>query len=374
MTTLQEYISFIGCFQGVLLFGLLTADRRMTTASRILGYLCLVIAFVFLMPFLLANAENIIVARLVGWMFYVPASAGALCYLFCRSALLNHPLSACDLLLFFPWILCYALTLDIIVGAPQEMAEWASGAPAQTWRLQASECLLFAQAFGYALLTMRMIWQYRQRASDTLADYNPLIFRWLLILQALTLVVWALRALPALTDSPAILSDLGNICLVLLVYMIAMMQWRNPQLFTIPGLSTEQREEPRAIETQTTGELDPDIRANLFATLKEQMEAKQLYLNNGLTLLDLAKTTGLSRHHLSEVLNRYAGKNFYEFVNEYRVAHAKRRLVEDKSAKVLDIAIEAGFSSKTTFNVIFKQFTGQTPTQYRAATVNSDKT
>jgi len=156
--------------------------------------------------------------------------------------------------------------------------------------------------------------------------------------------------------------------------MIAMMQWRNPQLFTIPGLSTEQREEPRAIETQTTGELDPDIRANLFATLKEQMEAKQLYLNNGLTLLDLAKTTGLSRHHLSEVLNRYAGKNFYEFVNEYRVAHAKRRLVEDKSAKVLDIAIEAGFSSKTTFNVIFKQFTGQTPTQYRAATVNSDKT
>jgi len=227
MTTLQEYISFIGCFQGVLLFGLLTADRRMTTASRILGYLCLVIAFVFLMPFLLANAENIIVARLVGWMFYVPASAGALCYLFCRSALLNHPLSACDLLLFFPWILCYALTLDIIVGAPQEMAEWASGAPAQTWRLQASECLLFAQAFGYALLTMRMIWQYRQRASDTLADYNPLIFRWLLILQALTLVVWALRALPALTDSPAILSDLGNICLVLLVYMIAMMQWRN---------------------------------------------------------------------------------------------------------------------------------------------------
>jgi len=41
-------------------------------------------------------------------------------------------------------------------------------------------------------------------------------------------------------------------------------------------------------------------------------------------------------------------------VNEYRVAHAKRRLVEDKSAKVLDIAIEAGFSSKT--NVRFDQF------------------
>jgi len=77
------------------------------------------------------------------------------------------------------------------------------------------------------------------------------------------------------------------------------------------------------------------------------MEAKRLYLNNGLTLLDLAKTTGLSRHHISEVLNRYAGKNFYEFVNGYRVDHVKRQLVEDKAAKVLDIAIEAGFSSKT---------------------------
>jgi len=227
MTTLQEYISVIGCFQGVLLFGLLTVDKRMTTASRILGCLCIVIAFVFLMPFLLANAENIIVSRLVGWVFYVPAIAGALCYLFCRSALRNHPLSTRDLLLFVPWILCYALTLDIVVGSPREMTEWASGAPAQTWRLQASELLLFAQAFGYALLTMRMIWRYRQRAGDTLADYNPLVFRWLLILQVLTLVVWVLRALPALTDSPAILSDLGNMCLVLLVYMIAMMQWRN---------------------------------------------------------------------------------------------------------------------------------------------------
>lgn len=374
MSTLQEYISVIGCFQGILLFGLLIADTRMTTASRILGCLCLVIAFVFLMPFLLVNAHNIIVARLVGWIFFIPASAGALCYLFCRTALLNHALSARDLLLFVPWVLCYALTLDFVIGAPREMAEWASGAKAQTWRLQAGELLLFAQAFGYAFFTIRMIWQYGRCASDTLADYNPLVFRWLLILQVLTLVVWVFKGLPALTASPVFLSDLGNICLVLLVYMIAMMQWRNPQLFTIPSLSVEQHKKTRTSTKQTSGELDPQIRADLFTTVKEQMETKCLYLDHDLTLFSLAEATGLSKHHLSEVLNRHAGKNFYEFVNSYRVDYAKRRLVEDIAAKVLDIAIESGFSSKTTFNVIFKQFTGQTPTQYRAEGAINDQT
>ncbi|MEL7313186.1 MAG: helix-turn-helix domain-containing protein, partial [Pseudomonadota bacterium] len=90
-----------------------------------------------------------------------------------------------------------------------------------------------------------------------------------------------------------------------------------------------------------------------------------LYRNSDLTLSALAEATGLSGHHVSEVLNQHAGKNFYEFINGYRVEYVQNRLRERQDAKVLDIAMEAGFASKSTFNAVFKQSTGQTPTQFR---------
>ena len=154
-----------------------------------------------------------------------------------------------------------------------------------------------------------------------------------------------------------------------LTFTIAVKQWRNPKLFTVPDLAGEQfgtvSEEPReGIPTQS-GELDPAIRAEIFETIKNQFENDQLYLDNKLTLTRLSALTGVSKHHLSEVLNRHAGKNFYEFVNGYRVDFVRQRLEAGAAENVLDIALAAGFSSKSTFNAIFKQFTGQTPTQYR---------
>ena len=80
----------------------------------------------------------------------------------------------------------------------------------------------------------------------------------------------------------------------------------------------------------------------------------------------------VARFHLSEVLNRHANKNFYEFINHYRIDYVCERLLEDPDRSVLDIALEAGFSSKSTFNAIFKQFTGQTPTQYRKAKIQQN--
>jgi AraC-like DNA-binding protein len=68
---------------------------------------------------------------------------------------------------------------------------------------------------------------------------------------------------------------------------------------------------------------------------------------------------------VSETLNRHAQKNFYEFINSYRVDAVQRALAEGCGGTVLDVAMAAGFSSKSTFNAIFKQFTGMTPTAWR---------
>ncbi|MBS1507275.1 MAG: AraC family transcriptional regulator [Bacteroidetes bacterium] len=123
--------------------------------------------------------------------------------------------------------------------------------------------------------------------------------------------------------------------------------------------------EAKREELPTTASPKPD--AQLIDQLKSFMTEKKPFLDPELTLSSLAKEVSMSRTQLSQVINDGMGENFYDFVNKYRVEEVKR-LMTDPSAKnfnLLGIALEAGFKSKSTFNLIFKRFTGLTPTEYR---------
>lgn len=369
MSAISEYILVLGFVQGILLSILLIADRRAIAASRILGAMCFLISMVFLTPFIIKNSGNYALAWSIGLVFFLPVALGPLGYLYCRSALLKAPLIRRDLLHLIPLLLCYALTADVSLADPQEMAKWIAGAQPRSIRLQISEYVPVAVAYAYAAWTGWIIWRYRRQANDNLANFDPAVFNWFLCLQAFSLIVWSLKTLPGPTWAPTLLPNVANLLLAVLIYVIAVIQWRNPQFFTIPDLANKQL---NAIFNESTesasppqGELDPAIRAELFDTVKDRIESGRLYLDSDLTLDRLAVLTGLNKHHLSEVLNRHAHMNFYKFINGYRIDFVCNRLEQASDQSVLDIALEAGFSSKSTFNAIFKQRTGQTPTQYR---------
>ncbi len=97
------------------------------------------------------------------------------------------------------------------------------------------------------------------------------------------------------------------------------------------------------------------------------METDKPYLNRNLSILDLSQLTGISRHYITQVLNEKHGKNFFTFINEYRVKDVISRFKDPKNNHftILAIAFDAGFNSKTTFNSIFKNLTGVTPSEYR---------
>jgi AraC-like DNA-binding protein len=108
---------------------------------------------------------------------------------------------------------------------------------------------------------------------------------------------------------------------------------------------------------------DPALIDKVITHMKETKP----YLDAELTLSTLAKNLSMSRSQLSQLINDGMNENFYDFVNKYRVEEVKR-LMTDPAAKnfnLLGIALEAGFKSKSTFNLIFKRFTGLTPTEYK---------
>jgi AraC-like DNA-binding protein len=91
------------------------------------------------------------------------------------------------------------------------------------------------------------------------------------------------------------------------------------------------------------------------------------YLNRDLSINDLVIMTGIPRHTITQILNENHKKNFFMFINEYRVNEVIERFSDQKynNYTILAIAFDAGFNSKTTFNSIFKNQTGLTPSKYR---------
>jgi len=106
--------------------------------------------------------------------------------------------------------------------------------------------------------------------------------------------------------------------------------------------------------------------AVLAKTILNYLKNKKPYLNNEYNLQMMADDLDISKHTLSQVINRGQKKKFYRFINEIRVDEVKEKLTDPAYAHyfILGIALESGFNSKTSFNLIFKEETGFTPTQF----------
>lgn len=113
-----------------------------------------------------------------------------------------------------------------------------------------------------------------------------------------------------------------------------------------------------------------DTSDNNYAGLRECIlnlfEKERIYLNPQLRLSDVAAMANSNRTYVSRFFNDNHGKTFYEFVNEYRVKHAKT-LLKTSGDKLDVIAEQSGFSSRQSFHRVFSKMTGQTPEQYRAS-------
>lgn len=100
--------------------------------------------------------------------------------------------------------------------------------------------------------------------------------------------------------------------------------------------------------------------------LIEYMQSEKPFLRTKLSINDLAEDLGIPSHHISQVINERLNRNFFDFVNSYRIEELKVKLKDprNKHLTMLGIAFDCGFNSKASFNRIFKKHTGQTPSEY----------
>ncbi|MFN5418342.1 MAG: helix-turn-helix domain-containing protein [Flavobacteriia bacterium] len=117
----------------------------------------------------------------------------------------------------------------------------------------------------------------------------------------------------------------------------------------------------------TSSSLDEIQKEELLEKLLALMDEKKPFLNPDITLALVAEELEVYPRYVSQIINEKFEKNFYNFINEYRVKEARILLINKayENYSIEGIANSVGFNSKSSFNTFFKKITGITPSYFR---------
>lgn len=89
------------------------------------------------------------------------------------------------------------------------------------------------------------------------------------------------------------------------------------------------------------------------------------HFKEDISLKKIAKIFGYNEKYLSHCLHELTGVHFSKLISMYRLEYAKKLLHSKRHSSIIDIAQESGFAAQNTFNRLFKESTGMTPSQYQ---------
>ncbi|MCW3464918.1 helix-turn-helix domain-containing protein [Chitinophaga nivalis] len=216
----------------------------------------------------------------------------------------------------------------------------------------------------YLFMSVRLLLRYQRWLQNNFSELSKIKLNWLKTLLIILMILcsqWFIEML--LRDWKGLYFDYDYSVEILgitaLVLGVAGIRQSN-----LTGITYEVADKQAAEDAKTLFEPDPEI----LNKIREAMEKQQLYLNPGLTLIELAQAIKLNPKVVSRHINAGFKKSFNDFVNGYRVEEVKRKLTPANLERttIMSIAMDAGFNSKSTFNRIFKELTGMAPSEFNS--------
>lgn len=236
----------------------------------------------------------------------------------------------------------------------------------------------FLSISAYSVATFVVIHRHQRRLKELLSySSGKVTLQWLLGLSitfytgyVLMFILGGIDILTGILNfDPYEISFIG---LTILTFLFGVFGFNQPSIFEevvhYHGNSGAENENGEMEQKKylKSGLKQKDV-ARYIKQLEKHMAESKPYLDRELSIFDLSKQLKIPRHFLSEVINEHMGKNFYNLVNDYRIEEVKKRLEDSKyrHLTILAIAYDSGFNAKSSFNTIFKEKTGMTPSEYQ---------
>ncbi|MCP4137873.1 MAG: helix-turn-helix transcriptional regulator, partial [bacterium] len=232
----------------------------------------------------------------------------------------------------------------------------------------------------YIIAMLRLLAAYKKGIRNYFSDIKKVNLMWLGVLTVMGLCLYISDIIIHSLHSagiviPETLTEMTNLGVTFFVYTSGYFTLRQPQIFidmeklaqcTSPQNNNNSNNNNDDKKRSEKHALPRDTQEQCLKELERLMKEEKPYKDPDLTLKELAESLSISPYNLSFLMNDVLKQNFYNYINRFRVEEVQRALQNSSSKTgILDIAFDAGFNSKSTFNAIFKQVSGVTPSQFR---------
>jgi AraC-like DNA-binding protein len=288
-------------------------------------------------------------------------AVGPLLYLYLHAMLSDQPLGRRALLHFIPFAVATLAMTPFYLRSAEEKRAWMHNWDGWPWYLTVAGLAKLVILMLYIRASYRLMGRVPPE-SELLHDLRRLMRTWL-VSAALSVIALGMSMADAFLPVSGDVVD--GLALMLFVFATAFTAMRLPLGYrprTLPPAPPPPR--PRYASKQ----LSTADRLAFLARLSACMEQQHAYRNGELKLEELAAQVALTPHELSQLINEHCGANFADYLNGYRVEALKKALHDPGQAgtSILDLALEAGFNSKSAMNRAFKKHTGITPGEFRS--------
>lgn len=371
----MKAVYLVGAVQAFFLALLIISKKKKITADFILFYWLIITGLPLLLYYINYDFYSSLFTRVNGSPSYlmfinIPflLLQSPFLYLYVSTIVQGrkkfHPL---QLLHFLPVILFFFAYLLIIGFQIEDKINFDLRLYPNYWILKLFFPLTMILAVFYIVQSYRILYKYQLYIYSHYSYTDNIDLQWLKTLIVLTISVWLIMIFFGIIFKQIhqffSIHDIVLITASLSIFAIGYFGFLRSDVFLLRDitytidLNNESKIHKEVIVTDKKSSAEIEM-------ILRYMETEKPWLENKLSIKDLADQLQMQTYHLSNLINNHLNKNFFDFVNEYRVNEVKEQLRINDQFTILAIAYECGFNSKSSFNRIFKNTTGTTPSEY----------
>ncbi|NJN26477.1 MAG: helix-turn-helix transcriptional regulator [Cyclobacteriaceae bacterium] len=360
----MQWIFHIGIAQSIFSAFILFTKRRKNQSDVVLGFWMMFIAFE-LVHMLLENNHSPLHGFTSNFGFYA-ITFGPFLFLYTQKLTRQDPsFHPVDLLHFLPYFILSLLHLIFFTNRRLESDIMIEVSNAWEFLIAARVIFLCLPMAVYSYLSYRIIIRHQKSIKDHFSfESNTITLSWLRQVILIFVGTYAILIINVLTgnitlrlfDSSHLIPAAG---LTFFCFSLSYFGFDQPAMF-----QALVREENHKMDKTPVWETK---NVELEDKLIKYLINEKPFLKPELSIQELADGMKWPRHYITDTLKNRLNKNFFTLINDYRIAEVKMYLANSEhiNRPVLEIALACGFNSKSSFNAIFKEYTGLTPSEYR---------